>query len=47
MLTKKGDGDANRYWLADGTPLTRDQAWAHAQQVVGKTLKKSDWYWET
>ena len=46
MLTKKGDDDANRYWLADGTPLTRDQAWAYAQQVVGKTLKKSDWYWE-
>ena len=35
----------NRYYI-NGKTVTRDQAWTHAQQVVGKTLKRSDWYWE-
>ena len=45
MLTKSGD-TKNQYWLPDGTPLTREQAWAHAEKVVGKHLQKSDWYWD-
>ncbi len=36
----------NNEYSINGKEVTRDQAWAHAQQVVGKTLKKSDWYWD-
>ncbi len=36
--------EANMYWLR-GKRITRDQAWAHAEQVVGKHLEKSDWDW--
>ena len=39
------DGLGNKYYI-NGKKVTRDQAWAHAQKVVGKTLQKSDWYWE-
>ena len=37
------EGD-NRYYL-DGKQISRDAAWAHAEQVVGKHLQKSDWKW--
>ena len=36
----------NSYKLIGGRNLSRDEAYAHAMKVVGKTLKKSDWYWE-
>ena len=41
----KAPAGKNHYYI-NGKEVTRDQAWAHAQQVVGKTLKKSDWYWD-
>ena len=34
----------NTYKL-DGKEISREQAWAHAEKVVGKTLKESDWNW--
>ena len=34
----------NRYYL-DGKEISRDAAWAHAEQVVGKHLQKKDWDW--
>ena len=32
------------YWL-DGEFITQIEAWEHAEKVVGKRLKKTDWYW--
>ena len=32
-------------YIINGQPVTWQQAWIHAQKVVGKTLKRSDWDW--
>ena len=34
----------NEYYL-DGKEISREEAWAHAEQVVGKHLQKKDWDW--
>jgi hypothetical protein len=39
-----GDSVKNTY-IINGQPVTWQQAWIHAQKVVGKTLKRSDWDW--
>ena len=39
-------GSRENVYVINGQGVTREQAWAHAQKVVGKTLKKSDWYWD-
>ena len=37
----------NRYFdAASGREMTRGQAYSFAEKVVGKKLKKSDWYWD-
>ena len=36
----------NRYVLHSGREVTREQAMNHAMKVMGKKLKKSDWYWD-
>ena len=33
---------ANKY-LLDGKEITRDEAWAHAEKLVGKHLTEKDW----
>ena len=46
-MTPGFDGCYNKYVnKATGQTITRDEAWAHAEQVVGKHLQKSDWYWD-
>ena len=37
-------GKSNEYWK-DCRKITREQAYEHAMNVMGKRLKKSDWYW--
>ena len=34
----------NKYYL-DGKQITRDEAWDHAEKLVGKHLERSDWNW--
>lgn len=34
----------NKYYI-DGKKVTQAQAWAHAEEVVGKHLSESDWNW--
>ncbi|MBO6179725.1 MAG: hypothetical protein J6O04_11155 [Selenomonadaceae bacterium] len=29
----------------NGRQVSRDEAWLHAEQVVGKHLKRADWDW--
>ena len=36
---------ANHYYI-DGFEVTQSQAMNHAMNVMGKKLKKSDWYWD-
>ena len=36
--------DHNEYWM-NGKRITRDEAWAHAEAVVGKHLERKDWDW--
>jgi hypothetical protein len=36
---------ANHYYI-DGFEVTQSQAMNHAMKVMGKQLKKSDWYWD-
>ena len=36
---------ANHYYI-DGFEVTQSQAMNHAMKVMGKKLKKSDWYWD-
>ena len=36
---------ANHYYI-DGLEVTQSQAMNHAMNVMGKQLKKSDWYWD-
>ena len=38
-------GKGNEYWK-DCRKITREQAYEHAMNVMGKQLKKSDWYWD-
>ena len=33
-------------YIIDGNYVSREEAWAHAEKVMGKKLQKSDWYWE-
>jgi hypothetical protein len=35
---------SNEYYL-NGKQISRDEAWAHAEQVVGRHLAKSEWDW--
>ena len=35
---------SNEYYL-NGKQISRDEAWAHAEQVVGRHLAKSEWNW--
>ena len=35
---------SNEYYL-NGKQISREEAWAHAEQVVGKHLEKKDWNW--
>ena len=35
---------ANQYYL-NGKEITRDEAWAHAEKLVGKHLTKAQWDW--
>ena len=44
MEWNNGDTYYNNYYL-DGKSITQEQAMEHAMKVVGKRLKKSDWYW--
>ena len=37
-------GKSNEYWK-DCRKITREQAYEHAMNVMGKQLKHSDWYW--
>ena len=37
-------GPDNGYYL-DGKKISRSDAYAHAQSVIGKTLQESDWDW--
>ena len=39
-------GSRENVYLINGRAVTQAEAYAHAQKVVGKTLQKSDWYWE-
>lgn len=34
----------NHYYL-NGKEITRDEAWAHAEKLVGKHLTKEQWKW--
>jgi len=34
----------NHYYL-NGKEITRDEAWAHAEKLVGKHLTKAQWNW--
>ena len=34
----------NHYYL-NGKEITRDEAWAHAEKLVGKHLTKEQWNW--
>ena len=45
-LHKIDETGGNRYVLHSGREVTREQAMNHAMNVIGKQLKKSDWYWE-
>ena len=38
----------NQYpdYLVEGNPCRQEDAYRHAMKVVGKKLKKSDWYWD-
>ncbi len=40
----QADVGGNSYSL-NGKEITRDEAWAHAEKVVGKHLEKKDWDW--
>ncbi|MBR3722115.1 MAG: hypothetical protein IKN12_05045 [Selenomonadaceae bacterium] len=39
-----GEDFCYRYYI-DGRQVSRDEAWLHAEQVVGKHLKRADWDW--
>ena len=45
-LHKIDETGGNRYVLHSGREVTREQAMNHAMNVIGKQLKKSDWYWD-
>ena len=45
-LHKIDETGGNRYVLHSGREVTREQAMNHAMNVMGRQLKKSDWYWE-
>ena len=45
-LQKIDETGGNRYVLHSGREVTREQAMNHAMNVIGKQLKKSDWYWD-
>ena len=38
------DDDCLAYCI-DGKEISRHEAWLHAEQVVGKHLKRADWDW--
>jgi hypothetical protein len=40
------EGRENSYYDQAGNQISRDEAYQHAMKVVGRQLKKSDWYWE-
>ena len=40
----RGRASYNVYYLGD-KQISRDEAWAHAEQVVGKHLQRKDWDW--
>ncbi len=37
-------GMSNKYYL-DGKRITRAEAWAHAEKVIGRHLERKDWDW--
>lgn len=39
-----GESGINTYEI-NGKAVTQEQAWAHAEQVVGKHLEQSEWDW--
>ncbi len=39
------DAPYNEYWL-NGHRVSQEEARQHAMSVMGKKLKKSDWYWD-
>ena len=50
-MPKKIDGTGNSIvsepeYFIDGKRVRRVEAWEHAMKVVGKRLKRSDWYWD-
>ena len=45
-LHKIDETGGNRYVLHSGREVTREQAMNHAMNVMGRQLKKSDWYWD-
>ena len=40
-----GSGNNHNIYIVNGKEVTQSQAMKHAMNVMGKTLKKSDWYW--
>ena len=41
----KHNGHKDNKYFINGNEVTREDAWAHAQQVVGRTLERTDWDW--
>ena len=44
-LKSIGESMENRYYI-DGRRVTQAEARSHAMNVMGKQLKRSDWYWD-
>ena len=40
-----GAPSSDFHYLINGKEVSQYEAWAHAEQVVGKHLKHSDWAW--